>query len=85
VTGMLSAAALDHSLLEPVREFAAQRCGGIEWDEPQLRQHLLRLASEGLFWSELFGCGELSPAVRRRLIALMEHLAREWTQAPAPN
>lgn len=79
VTGMLSAAALDHSLLEPVREFTERRCCDRQWDERQLRQQLLRLASEGLFWSELFGCGELPPGIRQRLVALMEGLAGEWT------
>jgi AcrR family transcriptional regulator len=79
VTGMLSAVTLDHSLLDPVREFVDRRRAGVEWDEPQLRQQLLRLASEGLFWSEVFGCGELAPDVRRRLVALMEVLAREWS------
>lgn len=79
VTGMMSAVTLDHSLLDPVREFMERRRAGIEWDECQLRQQLLRLAAEGLFWSEIFGCGELPPDVRKRIVALMEHLAREWT------
>jgi AcrR family transcriptional regulator len=80
VTGMLSAVTLDHSLLDPVREFEAERRIGIEWDDRQLRQHLLRLASEGLFWSELFGCEGTPPDVRKRLVALMEQLASEWTK-----
>ena len=82
VTGMLSAVTLDHSLLDPVREFMERRRADVEWDECQLRQQLLRLASEGLFWSEIFGCGELRPDVRKRLVALMERLAREWTTEP---
>ncbi len=79
VTGMLSAVTMDHSLLDPVRGFIERRRAGVEWDECQLRQQLLRLASEGLFWSEIFGCGELRPDVRKRLVALMEQLAGEWT------
>jgi AcrR family transcriptional regulator len=79
VTGMLSAVTLDHSLLDPVREFMERRRADIEWDDCQLRQQLLRLASEGLFWSEIFGCGQLQPDVRKRLVALMERLAEEWT------
>jgi hypothetical protein len=37
------------------------------------------MAAEGLFWSEIFGCEELQPQVRKRLVALMEQLAFEWT------
>ena len=85
VTGMLSAAMLDQSLLEPVRDFAQQRCCDVEWTERRLRQHLLRLAAEGLFWSELFGCGELPAPVRKRLVALMEQLALEWTPTDAQS
>jgi AcrR family transcriptional regulator len=79
VTGMLSAVTLDHSLLDPVREFTKRRREGVNWDDAQLRQHLLRMAAEGLFWSEIFGCEELQPQVRKRLVALMEQLAVEWT------
>jgi AcrR family transcriptional regulator len=81
VTGMLSAVTMDHSLLDPVRDFMQERSAGTDWDDMQLRRHLLRLASEGLFWSEIFGCCELKPDVRKRLVALMEELAREWAQA----
>jgi hypothetical protein len=49
----------------------------MDWDDVQLRRHLLRLASEGLFWSELFGYGELEPDVRERLVELMEKMALE--------
>ncbi len=80
VTGMLSAITLDRSLLDPVREFIAQRRANVEWDDVQLRRHLLRLASEGLFWSELFGFGELEPEVRERLVALMEEMALELAE-----
>lgn len=79
VTGMLSAVTMDHSLLDPVREFMERRQADVAWDEEQLRQHLLKLASEGLFWSEIFGCCGLPSDVRQRLVALMEQLAREWT------
>jgi AcrR family transcriptional regulator len=80
VAGMLSAATLDHTLLDPVREHAHERCAGIKWNERQLKLQLLRLASEGFFWSEVFGCGGLPPNVRKRLVSLMEKLAREWTE-----
>jgi AcrR family transcriptional regulator len=77
VTGMLSAITHDRSLLDPVRDFIAQRRADMDWDDVQLRRHLLRLASEGLFWSELFGYGELEPDVRERLVELMEKMALE--------
>ena len=77
VTGMLSAITHDRSLLDPVRDFIAQRRADMDWDDVQLRRHLLRLASEGLFWSELFGFGELEPDVRERLVSLMEEMALE--------
>jgi len=77
VTGMLSAITLDRSLLDPVRAFIERRRAKMEWDDVELRRHLLRLASEGLFWSELFGYGELKPDVRKRLVALMEEMALE--------
>ena len=77
VTGMLSAITHDKSLLDPVRAFIERRRAGMEWDDLQLRRHLLRLASEGLFWSELIGYGELDPDVRERLVSLMEEMALE--------
>lgn len=80
VAGMLSAVTLDHSLLDSVREFEEARRVDIEWSDRQLREQLLRLASEGLFWSEVFGCSKLPADVRERLVALMEQLAGEWTE-----
>ncbi len=80
VTGMLSAITHDPSLLDPVREFIEQRRANVEWDDVQLHRHLLRLASEGLFWSELFGFGELEPDVRKRLVKLMEDMALELAE-----
>ena len=80
VTGMLSAITLDRSLLDPVRAFIARRRADMEWDDVQLRRHLVRLASEGLFWSELVGYGELEPDVRERLVTLMEEMALELAE-----
>ena len=85
VTGMLSAVTLDHALLDPVRAFEKARRGDIDWDDRRLREQLLRLASEGLFWSELFACLQLPPDVRARLVALMERLAHAWTGVDAAH
>ena len=80
VTGMLSAATLDPSLLDTVREYKNERTAKLKWTEQQLMQQLLRLASEGLFWSEIFSCQELPAKVRKRLVMKMEQLAEEWTE-----
>ncbi len=80
VAGMVSAVTHDRTLLDPVRKFIAEKRAGMKWSDAHLRQHLLRLAAEGLFWSELFEYGELEPAVRKRLVELMERLAVEWTE-----
>ncbi|NIW23627.1 MAG: TetR family transcriptional regulator [Gammaproteobacteria bacterium] len=85
VTGMLSAITHDRSLLDPVRAFIEQRRADMEWDDVQLHRHLLRLASEGLFWSELIGYGELEPDVRERLVTLMEEMALELADASSPS
>ena len=79
VAGMVSAVTHDRTLLDPVREFIAGKRAGRVWDDQQLRRQLLRLAAEGLFWSELFEYGELEPDVRTRLVDLMEALAVEWS------
>ena len=81
VTGMLSAATLDRSLLDTVREYRTERRAKLEWTEQQLMQQLLRLAAEGLFWSETIGCQELPANVRQRIVSKMEQLAEEWTEA----
>jgi AcrR family transcriptional regulator len=83
VTGMLSAATLDPSLLDMVREYNNERTAKLKWTEQQLMQQLLRLAAEGLFWSEIFACQELPATVRKRLVTKMEQLAEEWTEADA--
>jgi len=77
VAGMISALALDPSLLDPVRSFVAEKMAGLEWDDVQLLRHLLRLSAEGLFWSEIFDYRKLDPDVRERLVSLMEQMARE--------
>lgn len=83
VGGMLSAVMLDHSLLDSVREFEKERAAGLEWTDQEVKQQLLRLASEGLFWSEIFGCSQLPAKVRKRLVARLEQLAEEWTEDDA--
>ena len=79
VSGMLSAVTLDPSLLDPVRTFLKARDDGRDWTERQLMLELLRLASEGLFWAELFASHELPANVRTRFVTMLERLAEDWT------
>lgn len=79
VAGILGAATLDPSVLEPVREYELQRMAGIDWTDDVVGQHLLRMAAIGIFWSDLFGCPSLPAEVRPRLVKLLEQLAVEWT------
>ncbi len=76
--GMLSAATLDPSLMDPCREEMKARLGRVSWTERDLRMHLLKLAVEGLVWQELLQVFSMPAPARRRLVALMEQLAREW-------
>ncbi len=85
VSGMLSAVTLDPSLLEPCRAYFEAALGRERWDERRLRQLLLRLAADGLFWMEVFRLYELPPPVRAELVALMERLAADWSGADVPR
>lgn len=76
--GMLSAATLDPSLMDPCREELQERLGHKQWSERDLRLHLLHLAAEGLMWQELLQMFSLPGGARARLVAMMEKLAREW-------
>jgi len=85
VTGMLSAAVHQPELLDGCRQEVLGRYVGRQWDEPELRAQVLRLAATGLFWDEVFGFQPMPPAARARLVALLERLAREWTvETPPP-
>ena len=77
--GMLSAVAHDPSLLDPIREHHRTECERRDWTPAAIQRAILRLAAEGLFWSEFFGCSEVPAEHRERLIARMEALAREWS------
>jgi AcrR family transcriptional regulator len=81
--GMLSAATLDPSLMDPCRQELQERLGRKQWTERDLRLHIVHLAAEGLMWQELFQMFSLPAPARARLIALMERLAREWGEEQA--
>jgi AcrR family transcriptional regulator len=82
VSGMLSAAMLDPSLLDPARCFHNERIAQLEWTDTDLRRFVLRLAADGLFWLEMFQCYEFPPAARKRLVQLLEEMARDLADTP---
>lgn len=77
VSGILSAAMVDPSLLDPVREHMAREFADWTWDDRDLERYLLLQACDGLFWNNLFNLGALPPEVRPRLIALIEKLVQQ--------
>jgi len=76
--GMLTAATLDPSLMDPCRQELQERFGRKQWSDRGLRLHLVHLAAEGLMWQELFQMYSMPGPARARLVALMEDLARQW-------
>ena len=80
VAGMVSAAMHDPSVLAPARAYEAERFARADGDEAALRLQLLRLAAMGMFWADFFHCPEISEPVKDKLRALLEQLAREWTE-----
>ncbi|MEL7537698.1 MAG: TetR/AcrR family transcriptional regulator [Pseudomonadota bacterium] len=81
VAGMMTAFTHDPPVLDPIREHERERLADIDWTDQALAVQLLRFAAIGLFWSELFGCTELPPKVRKRLVEKLESLARVWSDA----
>lgn len=80
VAGMLGAVAHDPGLLDPVRCHHQTECAARTWDAAEIQRSVLRLAAEGLFWSEFFGCSEVPAEQRDNVLARMEQLAREWSR-----
>ncbi|MGH8251800.1 MAG: TetR/AcrR family transcriptional regulator [Steroidobacteraceae bacterium] len=83
--GMLSAATLDPSLMDPCRQELRERLGRKQWTERDLRLHLVHLAAEGLMWQELFQMYSMPAPARARLVALMEEFARQWGTGQNPG
>lgn len=84
VAGMMSAVAHDPSLLEPVRRREAERAPS-EWSDVEIDRQVLRLAAGGLFWADVFGCTEIPPPQRARIVARIEMLARQWFPGDPPS
>jgi len=85
VSGMIGAAMLEPDLLDGVRAFFAERFEDQEWTETELRQMLLRMAADGLFWMETFNCFQMPSEPRQRLVEMMEQMAVDWAAAVEPE
>lgn len=81
VAGMLTAVTHDPPILDSVREYESERLSGVQWDQSNVRLELLRLAAAGLFWADLFGCPTVPKNLRKKLVAEMESLAGQWSEA----
>lgn len=79
VAGMLSAVTHDQELLEPVREMNRLRYGGQKGTPKEVNIMILELAATGLFWQDITRCHEVPEAMRKKIIARIEALAKEWT------
>ncbi|MEO0975050.1 MAG: TetR/AcrR family transcriptional regulator [Pseudomonadota bacterium] len=82
VSGMIAAAALNPVLLQPCRDYFQSLFPKGRWSERDLRRALVRLAADGLFWTEVFDLYEFPPSARKRLVALMEQLAIDAGDTP---
>lgn len=78
VHGMLSAAMVDQSLLDPIRIHQQAEFAGWTWDEADLRRYLLLAAAEGLFWQDMFNLNPVPASARGPIRALIERLLLEW-------
>jgi len=80
VAGMLSAVTHDQELLEPIREMNRQRYCNQKGTPKEINIMLLELASAGLFWQDITRCHVMPDAMRKKVIARIEALAKEWTK-----
>ena len=57
-----------------------QRYGGQKGTPKQINIMILELAAAGLFWQDITRCHEMPQAMRKKVIARIEALAKDWTQ-----
>jgi AcrR family transcriptional regulator len=79
VSGLMSAAMVDPTLLDPIRAHQKRKFSAWSWNDDDLLRYVFLLAAEGVFWQDVFDMNPLPPEVRARVIALIERLA---LQAP---
>lgn len=82
VSGLMSAAMVDPSLLDPIREHQRRKFSTWRWDEDDLMRYVMLLAAEGLFWQEFFDLNPTPPGVREKLVALIERIAQQPESTP---
>ena len=82
VAGMLSAAVHQPDLLDGCRQEILDRYANADWNDTELRAHVLRLAAVGLFWDEIFQFQSMPAEARQRFTDLLERLARDWVADP---
>jgi len=80
VAGMLSAITHDQELLEPIREMNRERYEGQKGSPKEVNLMILELAAAGLFWQDITRCHEVPEVMRKKVIARLEALAKEWAQ-----
>ena len=82
VSGMMSAAMVDLSLLDRVREHQRRTFEGWDWSDEDLMRYVVLMASEGVFWQELFDMNPLPPDIHARVVALIRRLAENPCAMP---
>lgn len=80
VSGMLSAISFDQTLLEPIREKYRERYSETGITTKDIDRMILELAAAGLFWQDVTRCQKMDDALRQKIIARLEKLAKEWTE-----
>jgi AcrR family transcriptional regulator len=80
IAGMLSAATHDQSLLQPVRDYHDQKNVGMKGTPRDINCLIIELAASGLLWQDITGCYELPMAIRKKIVARLEALAKEWAK-----
>jgi AcrR family transcriptional regulator len=85
VSGLMSAAMVDPSLLDPIREHQKRKFAEWQWDDASLLRYLMLLAAEGVFWQDFFDLNPLPPEVRARIVALIERYAQHPELLGAPS
>jgi AcrR family transcriptional regulator len=80
VGGMMSAATLDPDMLKPIRDYHDQRYGELKGTPRDINCLILELAAAGMFWMDITRCHEFTPVMRKKIIARLENLAKEWSE-----
>jgi AcrR family transcriptional regulator len=80
VGGMLTAATLEPELMQPIRDYHQERYGELKGTPRDINCLILEMAAAGIFWMDITRCHEFTPAIRKKLVARLETLAKDWTE-----